>query len=392
MNRLQSLNIVKDSRVNCYSAMTTMSIKNYLKLVNDAYSKRGGIKGQREPIKTNTATRIRERMVKDLQSGAVLPAVVVGIVVAPERVNELGTIDIQDFDKLLDMIPPTDVSIIDGIQRTTALLELKESLDKLMRVEFWVASNTNSLIYRMLVLNTGQVPWNLRRQVEVVFDSLINEIAEKIPELKVIKIDDGKRRTSAGKFQSNQIIELFLIFGTRKDKVNVEERLADEFTRLDFIQATSNDKFTNIFCEALQLLVDFDISFDKYQFESTESLRFQIGRDLFSSLPAQVGFIAALAAEVLGRPGTKERSPEEQRERLDIIKEKANNLLSKLKSMPVEKIGSFLDFDTLNELVSTNKKPGKVGEFEREFFVKAFSTLIEQRFEVENLTSCWRAY
>jgi hypothetical protein len=53
-------------------------------------------------------------------------------------------------------------------------------------------------------------------------------------------------------------------------------------------------------------------------------------------------------------------------------------------------MGDFLDFQTLNEII--RKKPGKSSYFERDFFLQAFKVLIEENFELENLTPCWRAY
>lgn len=38
--------------------------------------------------------------------------------------------------------------------------------------EFWLAKSVRALVYRMLVLNTGQVPWTLSRQLGVVFEPL----------------------------------------------------------------------------------------------------------------------------------------------------------------------------------------------------------------------------
>jgi hypothetical protein len=385
------LNIIRDARVNCYSVMTTVTIRDYLELVRTAFENRGGIKGQRDPLKTNTAIRIRQRMIKDLQAGAVLPPIVVGLVVSNDVLDRLEDMEVEEFQKLLENTQKVNISIIDGIQRTTALNELSNDLHRKMRVEYWIASNTNSLIYRMLVLNTGQVPWNLRRQVEIVFSSLLAEIITRVPNICIIEIDDGARRNSAGKFQADQVIELFLVFGARKEKISTQEKLADEFTRLDFIEATSHNKFTDMFSEALQYLVNFDLVFALYQSDHDERNRFSDGKDLFSSQPAQVGFVAAVAVDVLGRPGGPERSQDEQEDRLKNIKLNADKMLERLRGMAQEELGLFLDFDTLNELV-TNKKSGKVGDFEREFFFKAFQTLIEQKFDVNTMTSCWRAY
>ena len=55
----------------------------------------------------------------------------------------------------------------------------------------------------MLVLNTGQTPWNTRRQIEVIYGNLSRNIERELynnyPELKekidIYGIDDGKYRT-----------------------------------------------------------------------------------------------------------------------------------------------------------------------------------------------------
>ena len=116
------------------------------------------------------------------------------------------------------------------MQRTTSILQAIDeglSLETIIRVEFWIANKLNSLIYRMLILNTGQVPWNLRRQIEIVFSSMIEEIQEKVKNIELYKVDDANRRTKGGQYHANDIIELYLAFGGRKEKVDTKERLAD---------------------------------------------------------------------------------------------------------------------------------------------------------------------
>jgi aromatic ring-cleaving dioxygenase len=73
------LNRLHDKRVDCHSLMTTMAIRDYLAMVDQAYQNRGGIDFQREKLRTTSAIRIRRRMVTDIVQGAVLPPVVVGI-------------------------------------------------------------------------------------------------------------------------------------------------------------------------------------------------------------------------------------------------------------------------------------------------------------------------
>ena len=230
-----------DSRVNCCSIITTIKIKDYLSLVESTYKNRGGIEGQRDPLKTTTAIRIRKRMIEDLKIGAILPPVVMGVIVPESTLSEIKDKIDLDITQIISKSDRENISIIDGMQRTTAMVELGRSFDFLERemwVEYWIASSINSLIYRMLILNTGQVPWNLRRQIEVTFRSMIKELKDKVPNLELYEMQTGKRRTKSGQFQANDLIELYLVFGARKEKIDTKERLADEFTRLDFIEAT----------------------------------------------------------------------------------------------------------------------------------------------------------
>jgi hypothetical protein len=395
----KNLDIIKDTRVNCYSVIVRFTVEDYLNMVQKAFhNRKGGLEGQRDTLKTRTAIRIRKRMEKDIALGAVLPPIVIGAIVSTKELTTIETIEDKDeFLQFVYQIPPDNISIIDGMQRTTALNDafnkaLKDNYEiatRKIRIEFWIASQINSLTYRMLVLNTGQVPWNLRRQIETVFQVIIKEIQQKYPDIEIITINDEGRRTKPGQFHANNVIELFLVFGARTEKINLPERLADEFTRLDFIESTSNADFTNIFYEVMSYLSKFDNAFDhaiaSYQSENTEEyFNFKQGKDLFSSQPACVGFVTAIASATLGRPGN-EYTPEKQNQKWQEIKTNADKLLEKLGSFNHNEMEEFLCFETLNEVVS--KKIAKSNE--REFFRGAFKVLIDENFEIENMNPCW---
>ncbi len=387
-----NLDILKDERVNCYSILVQMSIQDYLKRVEEIFRDRGGLEGQRETLKTTTAIRIRKRMVKDIEAGTVLPPIVLGLLIPSEEISDLDKLEDQDsFLQFIENQSKEDISIIDGMQRTTALMEASASTDigsRNIRVEYWIASQINSLTYRMLVLNTGQVPWNLRRQIETVFKPIIKELRQKIPSIQIIEVDETGRRSGAGQFQAHNIIELFLIFGVRKEKIDIQERLADEFTKQDFIESIANPDFTDIFYEVIDYLIQFDQIFSSYRDEEMEGY-FKEGKDLFTSQPACVGFVTAIALSVLGRPGL-DYPPEKQNQQWNEIKNNADELLQKLNNFNSEEIGTFLDFTTLNELI--RQKSGKASHYERALFLEAFKVMIEEKFDIENMTPCWRAY
>lgn len=391
----EPLEFLKDERMDCYSILIPYSYRKYLDLVESAYENKGGLDKQRTVLKTSTAKRIRERMVKDLEAGAILPPVVLGMVLPKKEFNRLPQSNLPDFKKLIHESSDS-LTIIDGMQRTTAIKEVVRALSSdseqpRVRVEYWLAQSTNSLIYRMLVLNTGQVPWNLRRQIEVVFSSIITELKNSSIPLEVSEIDDSRRRKKGGQYQADKLIELFLAFGLRKEKVIIQEQLADEFSRLDFIQATSHPDFIEDFKTILGYFVALDIAFDKYSPKEIKSEeRFKKGKEIFDNQPASVGFIVACAREIMGKPGSPERSSAEKTQRLKQLSTKIDSLLKYLEKLNESKLGEFLDLDTLNEVIH-RKKVGRFGDYERAFFLKAFETLIEEK-EVSSLTVCWRAY
>ncbi|OQY56554.1 MAG: hypothetical protein DRR08_07570 [Candidatus Parabeggiatoa sp. nov. 2] len=395
----KQLDILKDNRTDCYSVMISYSLKEYLELVESAYKNKGGLEKQRTALKTSAAKRIRERMASDLQSGAIFPPIVLGLIFPEPDMNKLHELGHSDFKTLISGLSGS-LSIIDGMQRTTAMYEVVNALIKepdrceeylnstRVRVEHWIARSINSLIYRMLVLNTRQVPWNLRRQIEVVFGPLLDEIKKSDLPLKILEIGNSQYRKKSGQYQGDKLVELFLVFGLRKEKVHLLEQLADEFSRLD-IKATSNTRLTEIFKEILDYLITLDSAFERYSPQQMEG-RFERGRNIFDSQPARVGFIAACAIEIMGKPGI-ERHSEEKHARLKKLSGGIKSLLERLDKMEEQALGNFIDLTTLNDAI-VSKRTGNVRDYERVFFLKAFERLIEENFEVPSLSACWRAY
>ena len=396
--RSRTIDLLHDKRVDCFSIVLRAKVSTYLDLVGVAYLNRGGVEGQREKLRTTSAIRIRRRMVQDIVEGAVLPPVVVGVVLDEPQFAAIPKMKNADLVPMIQSLQSDRLSIIDGMQRTTALSEAQAELPAVgiqtMRVEFWISRSTNSLIYRMLVLNTGQVPWNLRAQVEAVFKSIILEVDAGIPDITVLS--EGARRSGGGQFQANELVELFLVFGARKEKIDIRERLADEFTRLDFMEAASDREFTQHFCTALAVLVQLDVAFDKYrvsrqQVGTNKSVRFASGKDLFASQPACVGLMTAIAIAVAGRPGVS-RALSDQAQRLQGIVRSQTALSKRLTAMSYPDLHDFLGFQTLNEAIAKGRSSLSVGDMEREFFLRAFQVLLEENVNLVDMTACWRAY
>lgn len=380
-----------DKRTECFSVQTTLKVGEYLRLVDEAYQAKGAISGQRDALKTTTAKRIRDRMVADIRRGAVLPPVVIGVVVDNDTFGKYPAGKDTPLDEILPRNAKKKLSIIDGMQRTTAIMEAAEIdpnvLDSSVRVEFWLTTSVRAMVYRMLVLNTGQVPWTLGRQLSVVYAPLLTEIQERAPKInRLFTPDKAGRRVSAGEFSSDAVVELYIAFNLRKTNVDAKEALSDEFSRLDFVENVSDEKFQGHFYSALNCLASLDESFSR--FDSGVPVRFGRGRNVFDGQPARIGFIVALAQYVLGRPGA-DRSADQREERSRLISQKISALCTRLDQLTSDDLGDFLRLDVLSETL--DKRVGQVGRYERNAFHEAFQVLIEEDFEVVSMEPCWRA-
>lgn len=399
---------IQDTRVDCWSALVEFDVKDYLELAEKAYVNRGGIRHQREALKTTTAKRIRTRLVEDLRRGAVIPPLVIGIVANNEDWQTIEGISEADQVKQLLKKYYEDLSIIDGMQRTTAL---KEALaldggvaDHVIRIEAWIAKGTESLIYRMLVLNTGQVPWNLKQQLEVVYAPLVKTISQKVKFRRLLSGSD--RRWQGGEFKTDSLIESYIAFGLRRTEVDTQESLADEFSRLDIAEALTNKKYDHYFYRVVQMLVNFDTALSKYNevtntdtadpSEGSDSLEVGIksrklvrGRNIFDTQAARVGFIVACAVSILGRVGM-DKEEEVSEERCASLEKSCDALVKRINDLNGESLEEFLLLDVLAEKLS-RRPSSAVGRWERSFFEAAFRVLVDENFNVPNMEPCWRA-
>jgi hypothetical protein len=283
------------------------------------------------------------------------------------------------------------LSIIDGMQRTEALMEAckidKKILSGRIRVDFWLAKSVRALVYRMLVLNTGQVPWNLARQLSVVYSPLLREIKDNVPSIeRIITPDKPGRRIGGGQFSSEALIELFMAFSLRKTNIDTRESLSEEFSRLDLVANVADEKVQKYFYKTLSSMAKLDIAFDRLDVASQG--RFGRGRDIFSSQPARIGYIVAVSQYVLGKVGLEKTSSERSARMRSLVKD-ADALTKKLASCSIKDLKAFLRLDVLSEML--DRKVGQVGRYERAVFYDAFKLLIEERFSVPDMEPCWRA-
>ena len=402
---LDITSIMEDTRLKCVSIMSETTIGEYLECINSVYRNRGGIENQRDTLKSKSAISIRKRMVSDIAAGCILPPVVIGIksedlfneaiqaIVKADIPASVSTIK-EKLADILDKKEDSGLSLIDGMQRTTALIEAIEKDEtvksKKMRLELWLTNKNNSLLYRMLILNSGQIPWDVRRQLEVLFQSITEDIQLEIPELKIFRLDNKRRRSNPGEYQANDLIEMFIAFGSRKEKVDSKEHISQEFTRLDFVDASNKTDLISDFIEVLKIFVRFERIFSQNKQEGeNERRQFKDGGALMSSQPMRIGFATACAIYLFGKPG-RDLTKEDREIKFSKLKTGFDSILSNLEGMTSEELNEFIDISTLNECLP--KTTSRIGEHDRIFFKDAFTEMIKSLEDLPSMAPCWRAY
>lgn len=329
----------------------------------------------------------------DFIAGAIFPQVVIGVLLPEETFSAVQ----ENYNLFAPSEYQADIiSIIDGMQRSNIYFSnYSENENREIRVEFWVSDKTVKLLYRMLVLNTGQVPWNTRRQVEVIFASLSKSIidrtfaknADLANHVEIISVDDGKRRTQAGKYHKSTMIELYLGFNTRKVKVDVSDELADEFQRFDMMESIEKDSNFELFVDVFAYLCKLDIAFSDCN-STAENGQFKDGKDIFSSVPACLGFVVACAEYIMGKIPV-ERSEQSKSEKNDKLAHQIDGIVDLIQKNNGR---DFLALESLNDVIAQLPK-NRIGDEMRSTFKQIFSELLkyDELSEIETMEAFWRS-
>ena len=388
--------IDEDNRSNCISVLTDMLLEEYKRLAFDSFSANGNFAGQRGVItKSAAAARIRKRMQDDFCRGTIFPQVVLGIQSSKDFINDLKVGD--DYDSLV-IFKDCTISIIDGMQRSNIYFKnYKGNENRKIRVEFWIANNSEKLLYRMLVLNTGQTPWNTRRQIEVIYGNLSKSIEqglyETYPELRekieLYAIDNKKRRTQAGKYHKSSVIELYLGFNIRNVKINVSDELAEEYQRFDVMESIEADDTFDVFICIFGMMCKLDLAFAQYTKKCEESGQFTEGKDIFGSSTSCVGFVVASAEFIYGKISVK-RTKDKVMDKLKEYKKQMRVIIDQVNRNVIEK-DEYLSLEVLNAKCAGLPKT-RIGDEMRIMFKDAFMSMLkyEDMDEISSLGDFWR--
>lgn len=221
---LKVIGTTKDLRTGTSVIYAQASVSSYLALIGANFD-------EFEIQRRRVYHKAYERMKADIISGTLLPPITLAVKKDFIEHHLAHINDPSTIEKALNL--PNQVNILDGLQRTHILSDISRSghefkAEQTILLEFWLESNVNNLIYRIIVLNSGQKPMSMRHQIELLFSATKDNLKEKIPGIEIFTERDEARRTRAEKYSLERLAVSYYAFITKSTEIDKENIIAQK--------------------------------------------------------------------------------------------------------------------------------------------------------------------
>ena len=234
-----------DNRINSFMVSARADYEWYLEKTEGSEE---NLAIQRDIIK---GSKPYKNLRADLKLGCILPTIVLAVRQIEASVLEkydpengfmkASRDDLNKLESAIAATTPAHVDIVDGLQRTNALRQTLEELERSerpvflhrsLRLEIWVNIEFFPLAYRMLLLNAGQRPMSMKHQIDILSGSLATDLQD-LPEIEIFRLKDHKRRIRPGQFHLSTLAQAFQAWMQRSPNVDrtnlvVETMVIDE--------------------------------------------------------------------------------------------------------------------------------------------------------------------
>jgi len=354
-----------DQRTKTRVVYAQMAVDEYLNLVGPNFDE-FAIQRRREKH------RGYARLKSDAAAGALLPSITLAY--DPKLVIPLQqSFDADDEPALIEALGREQgrVSILDGLQRTYILSEIRDSGKEFkpgqtLLVEFWLEDDPRNLIYRIIVLNAGQKPMSMRHQIEVLFSTFKSLLESEIPQLTLLTEREGTRRVRSRKYGLDKVATAYQAFLLKGPEVQKENVVAQRIVEEDVLGA-DEDSLNRTFTEFKKTLNNYAQLDDDVcrVYDGSEGAKGPKGTDWFGGENVMLGFFAAVA-DFASRPDRVDR---------------ANAALESLKStLRKSQVGEDpLGLETLEQVIKGfNTKRVNVGFATRKLLFNSFKEFFRE--------------
>lgn len=314
---LEILGYTKDCRTNTNVVYAEIKISDYLDLVGNDFDRFEIQRKRQDPKKYS-------RLKEDIKKGALLPAITLAI--NPSKVGDFLS-DVEgkkSSDLISKLIKSPDLYILDGLQRSYIIKDLVDegvvfNENQKLLIEIWFEAKIEHLIYRLIVLNSGQKPMSMRHQVELLFTTLKTEIEEEIPNLNIYIEKDGQIRSQAMKFSFDRIVNAYYSFLTKSPEIKRDNLIVKKLNEDDILSSNEEELNANYnyFIGYLKKYCALDLNMYKIHSSSAETTGF---KNWLADENTLKGFFAAV-----GRYSSDEKKTERVNNAIDKLITEAKN-------------------------------------------------------------------
>ncbi len=344
-----------------------MPVTDYLNIIGDDFGD-FFIQRKRENHKAY------KRLKNDILAGTVLPSIT--LAVKPDYVDQLiPHVENNNFEALKNELNKVGiVNILDGLQRTYILNDIKNS-DKEFKsgqkltLEFWLEKDIKHLIYRIIVLNSGQKPMSMRHQVELLFLTLKEKLEKSIDGLEIYAERDTERRNKARKFPLERLVTAYQSFLSKSPEIKRDNIVANKLIDNDILDSNEDELGDSFILFERYLKMYTDLDFEAHRIYSNGRSNWLADENVINS------FFSALSDFGRGNGRT---------ERINVS---LDSLLTTLKR--AEKGDDPLGLEVFNELKGgLNPKTDNIGYATRKLLHSGFKEFFREEGEL-SLEDCW---
>ena len=372
MKSLEIIGYTTDFRTQTNILYAQIKINEYLDLVGKDFDR---FEIQRKKEKHKGYNRLKN----DIERGTLIPTIT--LAVEPSSVNTFKElIDSENSSLIVEkLITITDkIYILDGLQRTYIISDLQSkgtvfNDEQKLLLEIWFEEDIKHLIYRLIVLNSGQKPMSMRHQIELLFITMRETIVKQVPGLKVLEEKNEENRTNSKEFPFERLVTAYKSYLTKSPEADKDNIVAERMKEADMLESEEQflsepfikfGEYLNIYC-----LLDEQI-FRIYN--GSEQNKY---RNWFADANVIQSFFSAL----------NKYSSNEKREETAL--KSIEKLIEKLKKCSTS---DPLNIKELNEILSNESvsKKYNVGFATRKLLSSGFAEYFSNEGEL-SLKECW---
>lgn len=291
MQSLEIIGYTKDYRTDTNVIYAQILVSEYFLLIGENYNK---FQLQRKKEVHKGYARLKD----DLKNGALIPGITLAIEpsIASSFIEITERKESENIKKKLYKIKD-NIYILDGLQRTHKIKELIEAeekfkVDQKLLLEIWIEPNISHLVYRLIVLNSGQKPMSMRHQIELLFTTMRVTLTQEIDQLEILVENEESKRTSAKQFPFERLVTAYYSFLTKSPEVDkssiVSERLVEEK-----IMDGNEEYLTDSFTSFKKYLKEY-VKLDEQLFRICNNTELNIFRNWFVDANVINSFFAAI--------------------------------------------------------------------------------------------------